>query len=84
VYFDHSIHVAKGVACSDCPGRVDRMPLTMRVASLEMQWCLSCHRDPAQHVARYRDDYGGDMERVRAAFHLRSTTRLTDCSTCHR
>ncbi len=47
VYFDHSIHVNKGVACLECHGRIDQMPLTQRVASLEMQWCLSCHRTAA-------------------------------------
>lgn len=46
VYFDHSIHVAKGVACVECHGRVDRMPLMERAASLQMDWCIACHRDP--------------------------------------
>src|SRR5437016_8479742 len=55
VYFDHSIHVAKGVGCQECHGRVDRMPLTQRVASLDMQWCLACHRDAARHL-RPRDE----------------------------
>ncbi|HVY79363.1 MAG TPA: cytochrome c3 family protein, partial [Steroidobacteraceae bacterium] len=50
VYFNHSIHVAKGVGCSTCHGRVDQMPLTWRVASLEMQWCLGCHRAPERYV----------------------------------
>ena len=44
VYFNHSIHVAKGIDCSQCHGRVDEMPRIVRVASLEMQWCLECHR----------------------------------------
>jgi hypothetical protein len=44
VYFNHSIHVAKGVACDECHGPVERMPRIRRVASLEMQWCLECHR----------------------------------------
>jgi hypothetical protein len=50
VYFNHSIHVNKGVGCSTCHGRVDLMPLTWKVASLEMQWCLDCHRNPSQYV----------------------------------
>ena len=45
-YFDHAIHVRKGVECSECHGRVDRMPLMRRVAPLTMQWCLDCHRNP--------------------------------------
>src|SRR6267378_6676280 len=54
VYFDHSIHVAKGVGCVTCHGRVDRMPLTTQVASLYMEWCLECHRYPERFV-RPRD-----------------------------
>ena len=54
VYFDHSIHIAKGVGCFDCHGRVDRMPRIERVASLEMQWCLQCHRREAR--ARHLDE----------------------------
>jgi len=48
VYFNHSIHVAKGIDCSQCHGRVDEMPRIVRVASLEMQWCLECHRREAR------------------------------------
>ena len=53
-YFDHSIHVAKGVGCESCHGRVDDMPLMWREHSLNMEWCLGCHRDPAPHL-RPRD-----------------------------
>lgn len=48
VYFDHSIHVAQGVQCGECHGAVERMPRIRRVASLEMQWCLGCHRREAR------------------------------------
>ena len=48
VYFNHSIHVNKGVGCESCHGRVDKMPLTWAVPSLQMDWCLDCHRDPAK------------------------------------
>src|SRR6516164_7788605 len=50
VYFNHSIHINKGVACIMCHGRVDTMPLTHREKSLEMKWCLSCHRSPEEFV----------------------------------
>jgi hypothetical protein len=50
VYFDHSVHTAKGVGCVDCHGRVDAMPLTWRAETLHMSWCLDCHRDPAPHI----------------------------------
>jgi hypothetical protein len=46
VYFDHSIHVAKGVGCDTCHGPVDRMPLMYQAESLQMEWCLNCHRAP--------------------------------------
>jgi hypothetical protein len=46
VYFNHSIHVAKGIGCESCHGRVDRMPLMRKAATLHMEWCLDCHRHP--------------------------------------
>ena len=50
VYFNHSIHVNKGVGCESCHGRVDRMPLTWQENSLQMEWCLNCHRHPEKYV----------------------------------
>lgn len=50
VYFDHSIHVAKGVGCEVCHGRVDKMPLMTKAHSLYMKWCLDCHRDPGPNL----------------------------------
>lgn len=50
VYFNHSIHVAKGIACESCHGRVDRMPLMRKVATMHMEWCLDCHRHPERAV----------------------------------
>jgi hypothetical protein len=49
-YFNHSVHVAKGIGCVTCHGQVDRMPLMFQQASLQMEWCLSCHKDPAKNV----------------------------------
>ena len=46
VYFNHSIHVYKGVGCTTCHGQVDRMPLMWQDKSLQMEWCLDCHRNP--------------------------------------
>jgi hypothetical protein len=54
VYFDHSIHITKGVGCDTCHGPIDRMPLTYAYASLQMEWCLNCHRDPVKNL-RPRD-----------------------------
>jgi hypothetical protein len=54
VYFNHSIHVTKGVGCNTCHGPVDQMPFMYQYASLQMEWCLSCHRDPGKNL-RPRD-----------------------------
>ena len=54
VYFDHSIHINKGVGCNTCHGPVDRMPLMFNNASLQMEWCLDCHRAPEKYL-RPRD-----------------------------
>jgi len=54
VYFDHSIHINKGVGCNTCHGQVDRMPLMYQYASLQMEWCLNCHRAPEKYL-RPRD-----------------------------
>ncbi len=91
VYFNHAIHVHKGIGCETCHGRVDRMPLTWQANSLEMQWCLDCHRHPERYI-RPRDRVF-DMEytppenqlalgaKLVRAYHVQ---RLTSCSTCHR
>jgi len=50
VYFNHSIHVNKGIGCSTCHGRVDNMPLMYQQNTLQMEWCLNCHRDPGKNL----------------------------------
>jgi hypothetical protein len=50
VYFDHSIHLNKGVGCVECHGPVDRMPLMYPYASLQMEFCLNCHRAPENYL----------------------------------
>lgn len=50
VYFNHAIHVNKGVGCSTCHGRVDQMPLTWKNQTLQMEWCLDCHRQPEKYL----------------------------------
>jgi hypothetical protein len=89
VYFDHSIHVAKGVGCIECHGRVDQMPLEWRSAPLLMQWCLECHRNPRPHLRPPAAVFTmtpttAAMAAAAAQVPLQSTRRLTDCSTCHR
>jgi len=50
VYFDHSIHVNKGIGCKSCHGAVDHMPLMYMENSLQMEWCLECHRNPEKNI----------------------------------
>jgi hypothetical protein len=94
VYFNHSIHVHKGIGCVSCHGRVDRMPLTWRAEPLTMQWCLDCHTDPAQFVRPRHHVFDMDWnppenqlalgKQLVRRYHIQAPRRLTDCSTCHR
>jgi hypothetical protein len=91
VYFDHSIHVHKGIGCASCHGRVDQMPLMRRENSLLMEWCLNCHRQPEKFVrpreAVFQMDWTPASDQLAmgrklvAKYKIRS---LTDCYTCHR
>jgi hypothetical protein len=89
-YFNHQVHVAKGVGCVSCHGRVDQMNQLYQAESLQMEWCLDCHRHPERHVrpldkvfdmAWVADDQATlGPELVRA----HDIKTRTDCSTCHR
>jgi cytochrome c7-like protein/class III cytochrome C family protein len=91
VYFDHAIHVRKGVGCETCHGRVDRMAQVHQVAPLTMGWCVSCHVNPGPQLrpARFVTAMGWSAPTPNAAataelvarYHVK---RLTDCTTCHR
>jgi cytochrome c7-like protein len=92
-YFDHSIHVAKGVGCASCHGRVDRMPLMRQAAPLQMEWCLECHRHPEEEVRPRAEVFNMEWEaadraslgpRLVREYGIRSARDLTSCSTCHR
>ena len=94
VYFNHSIHIRKGVGCETCHGRVDRMPLIRQVQSLQMEWCLDCHRDPSRFVrpldaittmgyqpATAQSELGPRLVRD---YKIAGVEELTSCSVCHR
>ena len=91
VYFDHSIHVDKGVGCTTCHGPVAEMPLTWRAQTLYMSWCLDCHRAPEKYV-RPRSEvfnpiYSAPANQIEVGLKLvkeYKIQRLTNCSTCHR
>jgi Cytochrome c7 and related cytochrome c len=94
VYFNHSIHVNKGIGCSTCHGHVDEMPLTYRVNNLYMDWCVNCHRDPAKFIRPRSEVFNIDYEypsnqaelgrKLVAEYRVQDARTLTDCFTCHR
>ncbi|MGE0148929.1 MAG: cytochrome c3 family protein [Parvibaculaceae bacterium] len=97
VYFDHSIHVARGVPCATCHGRVDKMPLMKRAEPFQMRWCLGCHRDPAPHLRPpsqvTRMDWSDwdrhpEEHRLYGALMMKAygiePAKLDDCNICHR
>ena len=91
VYFNHSIHVKKGVGCETCHGRVDEMPLMLQESPLTMEWCLSCHRNPENYV-RPRSEittmgYKPPVPQSVIGPQLvkeYGINSLTSCSVCHR
>ncbi len=100
VYFDHSVHVNKGVGCASCHGRVDDMPLMYQHGTLLMEWCLDCHRQPEQHVRPKNQVFNmawtaGDetdpagkpysqFELGKMLVETSKIRKLDNCSTCHR
>src|ERR1041384_6097518 len=94
VYFDHSIHVHKGVGCETCHGRVDQMPLTWKAENMHMQWCINCHRHPEQFLRPREEvftmgwrppiDQGTLGNQLIAQYHIEPAFKLTNCSICHR
>ena len=91
VYFNHRIHVKKGMGCETCHGRVDQMPLMQQVNTLQMEWCLNCHRNPENYVRPrseittmgYRPAVPQSVigPQLVKEYGINS---LTSCSTCHR
>jgi hypothetical protein len=63
VYFSHEIHVHKGVGCASCHGRVDQMPLMYAENTLQMEWCLDCHRNPAKNLRPTSEIYNMAWEK---------------------
>jgi hypothetical protein len=97
VYFNHSIHLAKGVGCKTCHGPVNEMPLMYQHASLQMRWCLECHRNPEKFVRPREQVF--DMSWTPAAagttqaelgpllkeeYAIPGRASLESCSVCHR
>jgi len=92
VFFDHSVHLAAGVGCVSCHGRVDRMEEVSVAQPLSMGWCLDCHRDPEENLrptSRITDmdwnpEEASDEERTEMATLLARAVPPENCSGCHR
>jgi hypothetical protein len=93
VFFNHEIHVNKGVGCAVCHGRVDEMPITFKTGSQYMKWCLDCHRDPGPFLRPMEEVFNMDWRPAGDAvaqgkewirrYHI-NPGRMTDCTVCHR
>lgn len=92
-YFNHSIHVAKGMGCSSCHGAVHEMRLMRSVQPLQMRWCLDCHRNPEKFVrpkseiynTRWKAENQAELgPQLVASYKIRPPQEITSCGTCHR
>ncbi|HEY54533.1 MAG TPA: cytochrome c3 family protein [Caldilineae bacterium] len=94
-FFNHSIHINKGIGCETCHGRVDQMPLSRKVSTLAMEWCLECHRNRADYVRPREEvftmgwepseDWKAQQPLLVEQYHVDvEQFEITDCSICHR
>jgi len=93
-YFNHSIHVAKGVGCSTCHGQIDNMPAVYQENTLQMEWCIECHRQPEKFIRPKAEIFNmayqpsdieqADRDKLKIDYKIRSKEMMTSCSTCHR
>ncbi len=97
VYFNHSAHVNKGVACQTCHGQINEMEVVRQVEPMSMAWCLECHRSPEKHLrpreavtsmtwdvattGKTQAEWGRELM---SEYHIQSREFLTSCTTCHR
>ncbi len=94
VYFDHSIHIHKGIGCTTCHGPIGQMPLTWRENTLYMRWCIDCHKHPERYVRPrnevFNPNYSPPANQVAlgrklvAEYQIKPASVITDCYTCHR
>lgn len=92
-YFNHAAHVNKGVGCTTCHGQVDQMPLMHQTESLQMEWCLNCHRNPELFLRPKEEIYSTTWkappnqwelgEQLMKKYEIHKE-QLTNCSVCHR
>lgn len=90
-YFNHAIHIAKGIGCAECHGRVDQMPLMYQASTLHMRWCLECHSQPEKFVRPREEVFNSAYEhppnqeelgrKLVEEYHIQSKM---SCNNCHR
>jgi hypothetical protein len=92
VYFNHAIHIAKGVGCAECHGQIDKMPLLHKAHGFTMGFCVDCHANPGPrlrpkdqifNLSWHRDASTPSPDALMRLYHI-GDRRLTDCSICHR
>lgn len=93
VYFNHSIHVNKGISCVSCHGQIDEMPMTAKAKTLTMSWCLDCHKHPEKFIRPKNQVYNLSYEppanhaeqavQLVQQYHIMPRQQLTNCSICH-
>lgn len=94
VYFNHQIHVKQGVGCATCHGPVDKMPLVYQATSMQMEWCLDCHRAPEKYLRPRGEVFNMAYEApanqlefglaLKKEYKVAGAEHMTSCSVCHR
>ena len=93
VYFDHSIHVNRGISCVECHGKINEMDVVTQVKPMSMGFCLDCHRAPEEHVREKADVFNLDSPTIAAAHGIEAGRAFVhdwnikppvSCSGCHR
>ena len=93
VYFNHSIHVNRGISCVECHGKINEMDVVTQKKPMSMGFCLDCHRDPAAHVREKADIFNLDSPTIAASKGIEAARQFVhdwnikppqSCSGCHR
>jgi len=94
VYFNHQIHIKQGVGCATCHGPIDKMPLTYQATTLQMDWCLDCHRAPEKYLRPRSEVFNmayqapeNQLElgrELKKEYNVAGIEHMTSCSVCHR
>ncbi|HZP60876.1 MAG TPA: cytochrome c3 family protein [Opitutaceae bacterium] len=93
VYFNHAIHVNRGISCYECHGQINQMDRVQETQALSMGFCINCHRDPAAHIRPRAEVYDLNWHAASKQAQLQLGNQLVhdwkvdppqSCSGCHR